>query len=55
MLLDPGHGPRNQNRARIMEGETTEKAEPMLKEEEAKVDTKFLEEIRGMEKLRPSS
>ena len=37
MPLDPGQGPGNQNRARIMEGENPEKAEPMLKKEEAKV------------------
>ena len=44
--LEQAQGPGNQNRAKIMQGKHPEKAEPMLKEDSAESDKKFLEDIR---------
>ena len=49
--LNSGQGSGEYNPLRTMEEENPEKAEPILKEEKAKVDNKFLDEIHKMETL----
>ena len=50
-LMEQAQGSGNQNRARKIRCENPEVAEPILKDESAEVDKKFLEDINGMEKL----
>ena len=50
-LREQGKGSGDQNSAKKVECQNLERAEPMLKENNAEIDKKFMEDICGMENL----